>query len=602
MASWEDFSRILAEAKESKKLDPVGQEDDDVNNDGKVDDTDSYLKKRRESVGAAISADRKKKSMVKISVPEKKLGYKVADIGPDGKEHNVKTHGNYKEALDPVGQEDDDIDNDGKKNTKSDKYLLNRRKVRSKVIEGASTKVDMGGPKVGCDDPDPRSMKTASNLVKTKLRLMGLRPLVMSNEPEGNQLQEKPGDGYLGPTPIPNPIRLAQDTVDATNRTSQKKVDTVNNLLNRNAASMPKTTYFNKGPSAASQKYLNLKNSYQPEGEIVEGKKKDSSYLETDMKKRRENNEKSIEDMKKTKGYSDMVKSARKAMGVDEEFVGEDKEYRREMAKAAARERAEEKRSDNEWRKTKPGEKKSLKLSTTPITDRTAKSYVDKELGQIKYMDKVTKKNKNVVGLVTNEEKGMSSDEMSGILKGHKYSKLQLLDMSKKSTKEGRHGEAAAFYKEFDRDDKKEELSLVDVMIAQFSPLNEAPENTIPGGKRRRGLSKTIQSRQVDKLADEGDYERADKLQDVSSVKLKKKSKSVTAPEEKPTSPTQATKKSSAGKTTAYERATRTSAAGRIRAARIARQTEREKREYKEKVRQETKAEKCWESYRIGNI
>ena len=38
------------------------------------------------------------------------------------------------EALDPVGKEDDDVDNDGKKNTKSDAYLKNRRKVRSKVI------------------------------------------------------------------------------------------------------------------------------------------------------------------------------------------------------------------------------------------------------------------------------------------------------------------------------------------------------------------------------------------------------------------------------------------------------------------------------------
>ena len=65
--------------------------------------------------------------------------------------------------------------------------------------------------------------------------------------------------------PIPNPIRLAQDVVDATNRTSQKKVDIVNNLLGPGRASMPKTTYFNKGPSAASQKYLNLKNSYEPE-------------------------------------------------------------------------------------------------------------------------------------------------------------------------------------------------------------------------------------------------------------------------------------------------------------------------------------------------
>lgn len=40
------------------------------------------------------------------------------------------------EALDPVGQEDADIDNDGTPNTKSDKYLLNRRKVRAKAIKG----------------------------------------------------------------------------------------------------------------------------------------------------------------------------------------------------------------------------------------------------------------------------------------------------------------------------------------------------------------------------------------------------------------------------------------------------------------------------------
>ena len=39
-----------------------------------------------------------------------------------------------KEALDPVGKEDDDVDNDGKKNTKSDKYLLKRRSEISKAI------------------------------------------------------------------------------------------------------------------------------------------------------------------------------------------------------------------------------------------------------------------------------------------------------------------------------------------------------------------------------------------------------------------------------------------------------------------------------------
>jgi len=82
MASWEEFSRIVAEAKSAKKLDPVGHEDDDVDNDGDSDSSDSYLKKRRATVGAAIDADKKKK------VEEAK-------------------------QLDPVGKEDEDIDNDG---------------------------------------------------------------------------------------------------------------------------------------------------------------------------------------------------------------------------------------------------------------------------------------------------------------------------------------------------------------------------------------------------------------------------------------------------------------------------------------------------------
>jgi hypothetical protein len=35
-------------------LDPVGKEDDDINNDGKVDKTDKYLSKRRKAVAANI--------------------------------------------------------------------------------------------------------------------------------------------------------------------------------------------------------------------------------------------------------------------------------------------------------------------------------------------------------------------------------------------------------------------------------------------------------------------------------------------------------------------------------------------------------------------
>lgn len=41
----------------AKKLDPVGKEDDDINNDGKVDSTDKYLKHRREVIGKKIRTE-----------------------------------------------------------------------------------------------------------------------------------------------------------------------------------------------------------------------------------------------------------------------------------------------------------------------------------------------------------------------------------------------------------------------------------------------------------------------------------------------------------------------------------------------------------------
>ena len=50
-----------------------------------------------------------------------------------------KAIGIRKEALDPVGKEDNDIDNDGDSD-KSDKYLLNRRKVRGAAISKKSVK------------------------------------------------------------------------------------------------------------------------------------------------------------------------------------------------------------------------------------------------------------------------------------------------------------------------------------------------------------------------------------------------------------------------------------------------------------------------------
>ena len=83
---------------------------------------------------AKILAESKNKSLASLAEPTDKVTKKDVLVGrgvltPSGK---LVKEGS---KLDPVGQEDADVDNDGKTGTKSDNYLLNRRKVRSQAIQ-----------------------------------------------------------------------------------------------------------------------------------------------------------------------------------------------------------------------------------------------------------------------------------------------------------------------------------------------------------------------------------------------------------------------------------------------------------------------------------
>ena len=71
----------IAEAYQSvyeKKLDPVGKEDGDVNNDGKKDSTDSYLMNRRNAIEKSMKdkgkemkkADDKKDKMEEVQLTD----------------------------------------------------------------------------------------------------------------------------------------------------------------------------------------------------------------------------------------------------------------------------------------------------------------------------------------------------------------------------------------------------------------------------------------------------------------------------------------------------------------------------------------------------
>ncbi len=72
----------------AEDLDPVGKEDEDINNDGKVDKTDKYLLNRRKAIAANLKEDHEVsmavaslKSIIKSSVTLlNKLGNQERDI------------------------------------------------------------------------------------------------------------------------------------------------------------------------------------------------------------------------------------------------------------------------------------------------------------------------------------------------------------------------------------------------------------------------------------------------------------------------------------------------------------------------------------------
>lgn len=92
------------EVYEAKKLDPVGDEDPDIDNDGDTDDSDDYLHARRKAIAKAMKEAIEKK-------------------------------------LDPVGKADADIDNDGDTDD-SDEYLHARRAAIAKAMKKESTSLE----------------------------------------------------------------------------------------------------------------------------------------------------------------------------------------------------------------------------------------------------------------------------------------------------------------------------------------------------------------------------------------------------------------------------------------------------------------------------
>lgn len=96
---------ILFEAatKRTKPLDLVGEEDEDINNDGKVNKTDDYLKNRREAIRKAMSDVGRhpldaESSMDELEAADGEIGGAIMGVGEETQTPETDISGEFNEA------------------------------------------------------------------------------------------------------------------------------------------------------------------------------------------------------------------------------------------------------------------------------------------------------------------------------------------------------------------------------------------------------------------------------------------------------------------------------------------------------------------------
>jgi hypothetical protein len=197
------------------KLDPVGKEDSDINNDGKVNKTDGYLKNRRDKIGSAISSRTQKEEYIREITTEVNpdANQKKIDVLPSNKKNkvvvnptttvmahtelqgNVLSENGYSKFLEMI-QEKKLTSAETKKREEIVKSMKDKSSEFEKKYPGRGKEVMYAtatkiAKKVaeetecGCDDneKDKRSVPTSTNLIKNKIRAMGVKnPIVIAAE------------------------------------------------------------------------------------------------------------------------------------------------------------------------------------------------------------------------------------------------------------------------------------------------------------------------------------------------------------------------------------------------------------------------------------
>ena len=182
--------KMTARAKAGKKLDPVGKEDADVDNDGDVDKSDKYLLKRRKAIGKAIRTRAEAYLADGTTTTEPKNPTKITGKGVDnystGAVKVSPDDGQTDPAVKPKGVYSH-LELLGNNLSESQKKLYEMMKKKKEEEKKDKVPEMMTKTSVKKEDekeeekPDMRSKYTMINLIKNKLRAAGQRdPMVMA--------------------------------------------------------------------------------------------------------------------------------------------------------------------------------------------------------------------------------------------------------------------------------------------------------------------------------------------------------------------------------------------------------------------------------------
>ena len=186
-----------------EKLDPVGKEDGDINNDGKKDGTDKYLKNRRDTIGKAIKSkggDAGEKKY-KVKVTDKGTGNSYVRMASRAKIAELRANSNIASVEmtghgEPSSTKSESYDLDLIEKEEKEKKITGKGVDNKKLIKVFPDEVTEA---MDDKDKDPQlaAKEKKANMAKKQVlmkklqavRMGGGSEIMASHEPEGEMVE-----------------------------------------------------------------------------------------------------------------------------------------------------------------------------------------------------------------------------------------------------------------------------------------------------------------------------------------------------------------------------------------------------------------------------